>query len=152
MASEIDRLLKKLQAALARTAKRVDKAMKKAMDMLLVASLELCPIDPDTPDGMHIYDSGHVKKRPDQGESAYGVSYGIIPGRSTPRSRHEADPSIVHENMNNRHGQIFNSFYQRDIAAGRKKERRPQEQANFLRQPEEQLRDEMREIVKEAKR
>lgn len=150
MATEIDRLLKKLQAAQARAAKRVEKGLIKAAEQLLVASLELCPIDPDTPDGMHVYDSGHVKKRQDQGETAYGVSYGIFPGR--PRG-YKANPLFVHENIHLRHGMVYNLAYMHDIAAGRKKERRPQEQANFLRQPEEQMRGEMKDTIREeAKR
>lgn len=54
---------------------------------------------------------------------------------------------IVHEDLELRHGQVYNDWYRQDIDAGRDHERGPHQQAKFLEEPLRKNRNEIRQII-----
>jgi hypothetical protein len=121
-------LTKKLKEHERKLANGIQKGLKKAGDYLLQQSLEVVPTD-----DMDLYNSGFSRTVGKGFEAEQHVGYG------------QEYATDVHEDLEVRHGESYNSHHAAQIAAGSKyfykgryktyHPRRPKEQVKFLEQP-----------------
>jgi hypothetical protein len=113
------RVQEKLRACSVRNQKNAKKALLKSGYALLEFSNRIVPIDPNTTDDK-LKDSGFVHL-----EMGWLWST-VVVGYTAPHALY------VHEDLEKAHGEEFNIKHAAEIAEGKEKPRRRQEQAKFL--------------------
>lgn len=128
-----DEARKKIAEILPKIGLKVEKALTVGSVVIGRESLKEVPVD----EGVLRSTFYTIKK-------GSGMATNIELGYSDPKAIY------VHENLNAAHGETFNAFYKKQIAAGKTHRRKPGEKAKFLEDPIKQHIDQIQENVAKA--